>query len=69
MVCATDRGTLRRKEGDGNESAGEKEDIREDRWTKQWIMSKRMDGRLMKCTTVLHGGVRHRTSTPQIKQE
>ena len=29
------------------------------------MISKRRDCRLMKCTTVLHGGVRHCTSTPR----
>ena len=36
-ACDEKRGTLRRKEGDGNESTGEKEekeDLREDGWTK-----------------------------------
>ena len=28
------------------------------------IIAKIMDCRLMKCTTVPHGGVRYRTSTP-----
>ena len=28
------------------------------------MISKRRDCRLMMCTTVLHGGVCHRTSTP-----
>ena len=28
------------------------------------MISKRRDCRLMECTTVLHGGVCHRTSTP-----
>ena len=28
------------------------------------MISKRMECRSMKCTTELHGGVRHRTSTP-----
>ena len=48
-----------------NESTGEKEDLREDGWTKYVRMtSKRRGCRLMMCTTVLHGGVCHRTSTP-----
>ena len=58
------RGALRRKEGDGNESTREKEGLREDGWTKYRMISNRRDCRLMKCTTVLHGGVCHRTSTP-----
>ena len=29
------------------------------------MISKRRDCRLMMCTTVLHGGVCHRTSTPR----
>ena len=33
-ACAEKRGTLRRKESDGNESTGEKEELREDGWTK-----------------------------------
>ena len=33
-ACDEKRGTLRRKEGDGNESAREKEDLREDGLTK-----------------------------------
>ena len=42
------------------------EDLREDGWTKYRMTSKRRDCRLMMCrpTTVLHGGVCHRTSTP-----
>ena len=43
---------------------GRKEDLREDGWTELGMMSKRSVYRLMKCTTLLHGGVRHRTSTP-----
>ena len=31
--CDEKRGTLHRKEGDGNESTREKEDLREDGWT------------------------------------
>ena len=43
---------------------GREEDIREDGWTKKRMISKRRDCRLMMCTTVLHGGVCHCTSTP-----
>ena len=32
--------------------------------TKRRIISKRRDCRLMKCTTMPHGGVCYRTSTP-----
>ena len=30
------------------------------------MTSKRRDCRLIRCTTVLHGGIYHRTSTPHI---
>ena len=40
-----------------------KEYLREDGWTKQRMTSKRRGCRVTKCTTVLHGGVCHRTST------
>ena len=36
-------------------------------WTKYRIISKRKDCRLMKCTTVLYGGVCHIVHRPRIK--
>ena len=60
-ACDAKRGTLRGKEGNGNESTGEKEErnseLREDGWTTKRVTSKRRDCRLMMCTTVLHRGV------------
>ena len=65
-ACDAKRGTLCRKEGDGNESTGEKEERRpKRRWldkVKDDIKEKGLS--LMMCTTVLHGCVCHRTSTP-----
>ena len=65
VVWACDeRGSLRRKEGDGNEGTGEKEE--RGRPKRRWldkvkddtpVSKRRRDCRLMKCTTVLHGGI------------
>ena len=68
MVWASDekRGTLRRKEGDGNESTREKEERTKTVGQNEGggMISKRRDCRRRMCTAVLHGGVCHSTSTP-----
>ena len=65
-ACDEKRGALHRKEGDGNESTREKEARKANRiWldrVRDDIIEKRLSVR--KCTTVLHGGVCHCTSTP-----
>ena len=45
---------------------GREEDLTENGWTKYRMTSNIRDCRVMMCTTVLHGGVCHRTSTPHI---
>ena len=54
-----ERSTIRRKEGDGNDSTMGKgeEGLREDGWTERGMISKRRDCRGRKCTTVLRVGV------------
>ena len=62
LTCDEKRVTLRRKEGDENESTSTKEERKTYEKMIGDIKEKGMWGR--KCTTELHGGVCHRTSTP-----
>ena len=60
-ACDEKRGTLCSKE---MKVQGRRKRGRPKRRWLDRVISKRRDCRLMKCTTVLHGRVCHRTSTP-----
>ena len=66
LACDEKRGTVHRKKGDGNESTVKrKKGSPKSRWLdKEKDDIKEKGLLLMKCTTVLLGGVCHRTSTP-----
>ena len=59
---------MRNQYGTGNspyKGEGREEDLREDGWTQsEGLIAKRGDYRRIKCSTALHAGVCHRTSTP-----
>ena len=63
-ACDEKRGVLRRKEGDGNEKVQGRR--KRGRPKRRWLDRVRDDikEKGLSCTTVLHGGVYHRTSTP-----